>query len=99
MQEGSLGFLRNLTDLASKTKRGATTSKVVSQILSMIGVKVTVEKDSLEYMQSNYESGMAIVSNVMYCLKYSLSSADFVRLNDKDELVNDRSAKKNDGAE
>ena len=42
---------------------------------------------------------MIVVINAIYCLKNSLSSANFVRLNEKDDLLSTGSATKNDGPE
>ena len=57
------------------------------------------EKESVEFDQKNYDAGMIVISNAVYCLKHSLSSVDFVRLNNKDALLQKVSATKNDGAE
>ena len=61
-------------------------------------IKEEQEVSKLDFRKKNVIACTKIVTNAVYCMKHSLSSADFVRLNDKDELSsNDVSATKNDG--
>ena len=53
-----------------------------------------------EFRRNNMCTYKKIATNDVYCLKYPLSSADFVQLYDKAHLISTKStATQNDGAE
>ena len=61
-----------------------------------------IEEDVQEFENKNKIAGRKNILNAIYCLKHSLSSQDFVRLNNKDELLSTPEsccATKNDGSQ
>ena len=58
------------------------------------------QKKDDEFRRNNMHACKKVVTNAVYCLKHSLSSADVVCLNDKDQLISpELTATKYDGVE
>ena len=62
-----------------------------------IKLKNESETQERDNHKKNVEASTKTVTNAIYCLKYSMSSADFVRLNDKDNIIGGTCATINDG--
>lgn len=45
------------------------------------------EKAQKDHYRKNYEACLKVIKDAIFCFKKSLSAIDFVRLNDKDEMV------------
>ena len=109
---GTYGFFKKLdaTRLVNKERRTNIKQHFKNPLHTWCDTFEKLNNDSDKANAFNNKAAcMKVVTNAIFCLKHSLSSKDFVRLNDKDNLVSsytssiggeDNScATKNDGSE
>ena len=76
------------TRKVNKTRRESMKAHFKNPLHEMcVKLKAENQMQVEENRKKNVEACTKVVANAVYCLKYSLSSTDFVRLNDKDNLT------------
>lgn len=87
--------------LVNKTRKESSKNHFDNMVHNLcMKIKIYTEAEKLDFQKENVAACTKIVTNAICCLKHLQSSADFVQLNDKNELTsNSTCASKKDGSQ